>query len=62
MSMTLNQIFDLVGTLDDSAGPDTPRERFRRYPAKNVVCSGAPQDRCRPYALRQRRCVNASLC
>jgi hypothetical protein len=35
--MTLNQILDLVGTLDDSAGPDTPRERFRRFLTKNVL-------------------------
>src|SRR5208337_1223916 len=37
MSMTLNQILDLVGPLDDSAGADTPRERFRRFLTKNVT-------------------------
>lgn len=36
MSTTLNQILDLVGTLDDSLGADTPRERFRRFLANNV--------------------------
>jgi len=37
MSTTLNQILDLVGPLDDSAGADTPRERFRRFLTKNVT-------------------------
>ena len=35
--MTLNQILDLVGPLDDSAGADTPRERFRRFLTNNVL-------------------------
>ncbi len=36
MGMTLNQILDLVGPLDDSVGADAPRERFRRFLTKNV--------------------------
>src|SRR5579864_239189 len=36
MAITLNQILDLVGTLDDSTGPDTARDRFRRFLANNV--------------------------
>jgi hypothetical protein len=36
MSTTLDQILDLVRPLDDSAGADTPRERFRRFLPKNV--------------------------
>lgn len=31
MSVSLNEILDLVGQLDDTAGEDTPRERFRRF-------------------------------
>jgi hypothetical protein len=31
MSMTLTQILALVGELDDSPGPETARERFRRF-------------------------------
>lgn len=36
MTFTLQQILSLVGTLDDSPGDDTPRERFRRYLKENV--------------------------
>src|SRR5919204_5647106 len=31
MSVTLDELLMLAGRLDDSAGFDTPRERFRRF-------------------------------
>ena len=31
MSFDLHQLLMLVGRLDDAVGPDTPRERFRRF-------------------------------
>jgi hypothetical protein len=40
MSITLNQIWALVGKLDDSPGDDTPRERFRRFLKENVILPG----------------------
>jgi hypothetical protein len=36
MSIRLEQILDLVGTLDDAPGDDSPRERFRRFLRENV--------------------------
>ena len=36
MNITLNQVLDLVGKLDDSPGEDTPRERFRRFLRENI--------------------------
>jgi hypothetical protein len=44
MSITLNQILDLVGKLDDSPGEDTPRERFRRFLRENVLEVGQIRD------------------
>jgi len=44
MSVSLNEILDLVGPLDDSAGEDTPRERFRRFLRKNVHEVGEVRD------------------
>ena len=44
MSITLNQILALVGKLDDSAGEDTPRERFRRFLKENVNEVGQVRD------------------
>jgi hypothetical protein len=44
MSVSLNEILDLVGPLDDSAGDDTPRERFRRFLRKNVHEVGEIRD------------------
>jgi hypothetical protein len=44
MSVSLNEILDLVGPLDDSAGEDTPRERFRRFLQKNVHEVGEIRD------------------
>ena len=44
MSITLKQILDLVGKLDDSPGDDTPRERFRRFLKENVKEVGQVRD------------------
>jgi hypothetical protein len=44
MSVSLNEILDLVGPLDDSAGENTPRERFRRFLRKNVHEVGEIRD------------------
>ncbi len=44
MSITLKQILDLVGKLDDSPGEDPSRERFRRYLKDNVKDIGSVRD------------------
>ena len=44
MSIALSQILELVGKLDDTPGNETPRERFRRYLADNVVEIGEIRD------------------
>ena len=44
MNISLKQIIDLVGKLDDSHGEDTPRERFRRYLTENVKDIGSVRD------------------
>jgi len=44
MSVSLNEILDLVGPLDDRPGEDTPRERFRRFLRKNVHEVGEIRD------------------
>jgi hypothetical protein len=44
MSVSLNEILDLVGPLDDSTGDDTARERFRRFLRKNVHEVGEVRD------------------
>jgi len=44
MSVSLNEILDLVGPLDDGVGEDTPRERFRRFLRKNVHEVGEIRD------------------
>lgn len=36
ISITLDQILDLVGKLDDTSGDGTPRDRFRSYLSANV--------------------------
>lgn len=36
MGITLKQILDLVGKLDDTPGDETPRERFRHFLKTNV--------------------------
>jgi hypothetical protein len=42
--MTLKQILDLVGKLDDTPGDDTPRERFRRFLKENINEIGELRD------------------
>ena len=37
MQLTLDQLLSVVGTLDDTPGFDTPRERFRRFITKRVT-------------------------
>lgn len=44
MNVTLTQILDLVGKLDDTPGDDTPRERFRRFLRDNVKEVGRIRD------------------
>lgn len=44
MGITLTQILDLVGKLDDTPGGETPRERFRRYLQDNVKEVGQIRD------------------
>ena len=44
MSITLSQIFSLVGKLDDSSDDDTSRERFRRFLKDNVKEVGQVRD------------------
>ena len=44
MSITLTQIFNLVGRLDDTPGDDVPRERFRRFLKENITEVGKLRD------------------
>jgi hypothetical protein len=44
VSITLSEILDLVGKLDDTPGEDTGRERFRRYLGKNLLAPGSVRD------------------
>ncbi len=44
MMITLPQILELVGALDDAAGENTARERFRKYLATSVGEVGAVRD------------------
>jgi hypothetical protein len=44
VTITLGEILDLVGKLDDSPGEDTGRERFRRYLGKNLLAPGQVRD------------------
>ena len=37
MQLTLEQLLAVVGSLDDTPGFDTPRERFRRFITKRIV-------------------------
>ncbi len=41
---TLDDIFGLVGTLDDTPGDDTPRQRFRRFLRESVGTTSAVRD------------------
>ncbi|MHB8927665.1 MAG: EVE domain-containing protein [Bacillota bacterium] len=40
----MDQVLDLVGSLDDTPGTDTPRERFRRFLAENLKEVGQLRD------------------
>src|SRR5687768_16201611 len=44
MAMTLKQVLDLVGKLDDSHGDDPARERFRQFIRVNVQEIGELRD------------------
>ncbi len=44
MSMTLTEILDLTGKLDDTPGEDTPRARFRRHLAREMSEPGRIRD------------------
>ena len=44
MSMTLTEILDLTGKLDDTPGDDTPRARFRRHLAREMSEPGRIRD------------------
>jgi hypothetical protein len=44
MSISLSEILDLVGSLDDSTGQDASRERFRRFLRKNTHEVGEIRD------------------
>ncbi len=44
MSISLKQVLDLVGQLDDSRGEDSPRERFRSFLKENVNEVGQIRD------------------
>ena len=44
MAMTLTEILDLTGKLDDAPGDDTARQRFRRYLAKEMDAPGRIRD------------------
>jgi hypothetical protein len=44
VSTPLSQVFTLLGKLDDSAGEDTPRERFRRFIRESIQEVGALRD------------------
>ena len=44
MDITLTKILDLVGKLDDAPGPETPRERFRRFLKENIKEVGQIRD------------------
>ena len=44
MPSKLSDILDLVGTLDDTPGDDTPRERFRRFLRRRVEEIGYARD------------------
>jgi hypothetical protein len=42
--MTLDEILELVGPLDDAPGENTARDRFRVHLAKSVTTPGALRD------------------
>jgi hypothetical protein len=44
VSITLSEILDLIGKLDNTPGEDTGRQRFRRYLGKNLLAPGQVRD------------------
>lgn len=44
MSISLTQILNLVGKLDDEPGEQTPRERFRKFLKENITEAGQIRD------------------
>ena len=42
--MTLDEILELVGPLDDAPGENTARDRFRAHLTKSVTTPGALRD------------------
>jgi len=44
MSISLSQILNLVGKVDDSPGIETPRERFRKFLTENINDIGQVRD------------------
>lgn len=44
ITLTLDQILNLVGKMDDAPGDDSPRERFRRFLSENVKEAGQVRD------------------
>ncbi|MGZ4894129.1 MAG: hypothetical protein ACXV29_08865 [Halobacteriota archaeon] len=44
MNVPLSEILEVVGSLDDTAGEDTARERFRRFLKRNVTEVGQIRD------------------
>lgn len=44
MSVSLTQILELVGELDDEPGEETPRERFRKFLKENIKKAGQIRD------------------
>jgi hypothetical protein len=44
MSVSLSQILELVGELNDNPGEQTPRERFRRFLEENINKAGQIRD------------------
>jgi hypothetical protein len=44
MISTLQEVLDLVGTLDDTPGENSSRERFRNYLARSTQTIGAVRD------------------
>ena len=44
MSISLKQVLELVGKLDDSPGEDVPRERFRHFLQEQLTEVGQIRD------------------
>ena len=56
MDFTLDQLLTIVGRLDDTAGFDTPRERFRRFLREQITSVGSARtfiEQCRAQSGEQ---------